>query len=737
MSIARTCKHLIRGAQIACGTVVFSQISVAADKLIEIGTLANVPEIDGVVEPEEWSRAVSRSDLLQSEPIEYAPPSESTTWYFAYDEKNLYVAAIAHYEDPNNVIANVLRQGASLENDDAMSILVDGSNNKRSGYVFALNANGVRADAIFTNGVDQSDEWDGIWRGAASRTETGWSMEMAIPFNTLSFDPTTDTWGLNFWRSNQRTDEVMAWLSVGGEVNPTGSGEMTGLRNLDQGFGLDIVPAVSAINVKGYRGVDSDSEVKPSVDLLYRFSPSISGLLTINTDFAATEVDARNLGLDRFGVFFPEKRTFFLADFDIFQFGGIVDGGPFALTGTAAETNALPFFSRRIGLSSDGQPVDIIAGGKLSGRTGPLDFGALLIRQDDYEDVDATDLAVGRVTYDIFEESLIGAIATYGDPRSNDDNSVVGLDFRYRNTRLGNGRILEGNTWWQQSSSDNVSGDENAYSVAFALSNEEGLSAGFQYQEVEENYSPALGFVDRFGVRLTSVELEHISKFRNSKYFREFLAAATISRWEYLDTGMVQSEELEIIPLRFVTRSGDLFRSWYREHTEGLRVGDQPLGRIGIALDPGIYKFNRPGFFIRTARFRPISFSMRADFGDFYTGKRLELRPQLTWTPNEHVNTSIQLGFNRFEFGEEKRITRQLTWNTEVAFNAFWSLITNVQYDNLSENLGINARLRYNPTAGNDIWFVLNHNMQRDDFDDRFDSLQTTAVAKIRYTYRF
>ena len=720
------------------GSIVCNSSALATDKSLEIARLDSAPTIDGIVGIEEWMQATQRSDMHQASPIEFATPSEKTTWYFAYDETTLYVAAIAHYEDPTTISASVLRQGASLDSDDSLNILVDGSNNKRSGYLFGLNANGVRSDAIFTNGVDQSDEWDGTWRGAAQRIETGWAMEMAIPFNTLSFDPTTDTWGLNFWRENQRTNETIAWQSVGGEVNPTGSGEMSGLRDLDQGLGLDVIPALSGIGSKGYDGGQgSNNELKPSLDVRYRFSPSISGLLTINTDFAATEVDNRQLGLDRFGVFFPEKRTFFLADFDIFQFGGIVEGGPFALVGTAADTNAMPFFSRRIGLSAENQPVDIVAGGKLSGRAGPLDFGALLIRQDGYDGIDATDLAVGRVTLDIFEESLIGAIATYGDPGSNNDNSVVGVDYRYRNTRLGNGRILEGNAWWQKSSSDAVSGKEGAYSAAFALSADEGLSTGFQVQQVDENYDPALGFVDRVGVRLYSLEAEYVAKLRNSDRFREFLVGASASRWEYLDSGMVQSEELEVIPLRFVTTSGDVLRVWFRRFTEGLLTGDQPLNRLGISLDSGVYEFNRPGFYFSTAGYRQFGITIRANFGDFYTGERLEFRPQFRWTPNRHLSTTLEVGFNRFKFPGEKRITRQLTWNTEIAFNVDWSLVTNVQFDNLSDDLGINARLRYNIAAGKDIWFVVNHNMRRDDIDDRFRNEQTTAIAKIRYTWRF
>ena len=192
--------------------------------------------------------------------------------------------------------------------------------------------------------------------------------------------------------------------------------------------------------------------------MFYKLTPSLNASLTLNTDFSATEVDDRQVNLTRFGLFFPEQRDFFLQDADIFEFGRIGQrsmDSPFA---RPLEENALPFFSRRIGLSATGEPVDLEGGGKLSGRAGRWTIGTLAIRQDEFENVEPADLFVGRVAANVLAESAVGLIVTDGDPLSNLDNSVAGVDFRYQNTRLPNGRTLESEAWYQQSSTEGPRG---------------------------------------------------------------------------------------------------------------------------------------------------------------------------------------------------------------------------------------------------------------------------------------
>jgi hypothetical protein len=141
--------------------------------------------------------------------------------------------------------------------------------------------------------------------------------------------------------------------------------------------------------------------------------------------------------------------------------------------------------------------------------------------------------------------------------------------------------------------------------------------------------------------------------------------------------------------------------------------------------------------FLRTAGHRPLSVQLRVEDGGWYNGNRTQIRPEVEWTPNEHLRFSLKYDHNKYDFPDASVITRQITFQNDIAFNAKWSLVTLAQFDNVSDNIGINSRLRYNLSAGQDIWFVINHNMNRDPIDDRFHNEQTLAAFKIRYTFRY
>jgi hypothetical protein len=735
-------------ALLMLASVSFGQSIETNSKSIEIVRLTGAPDIDGVIGESEWSSATTVVDLHEVEPVEFSAPSERTVWYIAYDETALYVAAYAYDSEPDAIVAQTLREGGHLGSDDSLGIIVDAFNNKRSGYEFTLNANGVREDAIYATATRSSKDWDGIWSGAAKRVGDGWTMEMAIPFNTLTFNPSNETWGINFKRRIARRAENIAWQSRNGKINPTVSGEATGFKNLSQGIGLDVVPSVSAYYGKDREFGTSDSEWNPSVDLSYKLTPSINALLTLNTDFAATEVDGRQLGLQRFSLFFPEKRSFFLSDFDIFQFGGVPlgghgGGGQNRTTGTRSGTNGLAFFSRRIGLTSDSAQVDILAGTKISGRVGDVDFGTLYILQDEYvddaaEQINQSDLLVTRISSGVLEESSVGAIFTHGDPGSNSDSSLYGTDFLYRNTRFGTNRSVEGNFWIQKSDNEGINDDDLAWSAVVGFPSREGFEGGLQIHEVEENFDPAMGFANRTGVRLYGGEFGHKVIRSGNPFIQEISHGLEFTRWEFLDTGRIQTQEIKADFFSSRSRAGDFARIDISYETEGLLAGEQPLNSLGITIPAGEYSFRRIGSYIRTAQHRKWDFQLRIEDGEFFNGDRFEIRPEFGWTPNGHFKLSFRYAYNKFDFPGVSAISRQFTLESEISFNSKLSLVTLAQFDNISDSIGINARFRYNLTAGQDIWFVLNHNMMRDlSIDDRFRSTQSVAAAKIRYTFRY
>jgi hypothetical protein len=402
-----------------------------------VRTTAAPPVIDGKLDEEAWKAAALVDNLHQTSPIEYAVPEERTEVYLMYDDEALYIGARLYDPEPDKITANNLRQADNVGQDDRFYVTLDPFNSRTRGYFFGLNPNGVRADGLYQNVTEFYGAWDSIFYGAAGRFEGGWIAEFAIPFKSISFDPNTDTWGVNFSRGVVRKNENIAWVSRNRAYNPAVSGLMTGVEALDP-HGLDVVTSASLRDTRVAAG-GGDSDFEPSLDLVYKITPELNGSLTFNTDFSATEVDDRQVNLTRFGLFFPEKRDFFLREADIFEFGRIGAQQDNISVGQPSRENGRPFFSRRVGLSGTGQIVDIDYGAKVSGRIGEWDIGALSIRQDEFE-YDTRDPATGAVTRvrlgpetlsaarartRVLGESTFGFIATSGDPRGDVDNSLV------------------------------------------------------------------------------------------------------------------------------------------------------------------------------------------------------------------------------------------------------------------------------------------------------------------------
>jgi hypothetical protein len=329
------------------------------EKSVRITRAASPPVIDGVLDDAVWANAAAIDDMHEVQPTEYAEASERTIVYLLYDDDALYVAARLYDREPGKVTDRILRQGEQVFGDDWFSVIIDPFHDRRSGYRFLTNPNGLRQEGLYQNVSDTQWEWQGIWYAAGSVDDEGWVTEIAIPFKSISFDPSNDTWGINFRRAIARRDERIAWVSRNRNTDPSTSGIAVGFEGLQQGMGLDVVPSVSVKSERSFDPGGSDSEWDPSLDVFYKVTPGITSALTINTDFSATEVDDRQVNLTRFGLFFPEKRDFFLQDADIFEFGNL-------------DENGRPFFSRSIGLSSSGDPVDLNIGGDAVQRTSRL-----------------------------------------------------------------------------------------------------------------------------------------------------------------------------------------------------------------------------------------------------------------------------------------------------------------------------------------------------------------------------
>ena len=717
----------------------FSQES-SADKTASVNRTTNPPVIDGVLDDATWSVVTPIDDFHQIRPTDGGIPTERTEVYITYDDNYLYVAAQMYDSEPELTISNILLQNSRLGQDDRIAIIIDPFNTGRGGYRFETNANGVRHDMLYQNVSQMNPDWQVIWEVDAQINELGWSMEMRIPFKTLPFDNNVSTWGFNFARSIRRKGEEVAWVSRNRSYNPGIVGKVSGFTGMDQGMGLDVVPSFLLNARENYEDDVSSTSAEPSLDAFYRITPSLNASITINTDFSATEVDDRQVDLSRFGLFFPEKRDFFLNDSDLFEFGGLGGAGRnqnFAASRSARE-NGRPFFSRRIGLDANSQPADITAGTKISGRAGDFSIGAIAIRQGGDEEVDHNDLFVSNVSMNVLGESSIGMVMTKGDPRSGTDNSVAGIDFNYLNTRIGGGRVLEGDLWYQKSSTSGFNDDQAAYGMSISMPNNDGWRGDLAIKQIESNFLPALGYVNRKGIRDTTFGLGYTHYLRGSIFNRVY-SGIDIYKVGSLATGNIETEVTLFRLAELETTTRDVIRLRARKTTEIL---DEPfdiyedLSRT-VTIATGEYTFTEVNTSIDFAGFRKVYGSYENTIGDFYTGDVIGHKAVLGINFSRNFVTNMSFDLSKFELPEGQFITRLTSLKLSALFSTELAWINLIQYDNVSETFGLNSRLQWTPEAGKEVFIVLNHNMEDLDKNSRFEKALSDLSIKLNYTYRF
>ena len=709
------------------------------------------PMIDGRLDDAVWATAAVVDDFHQSRPIEGAEPTERTEIYLLYDDEALYIGGRFWDSEPGRIAAGTLRhRSLRLGDDDRIAIVLSPFNDRRSGYKFETNANGVKHEAIYQNVSQNLPVWNTIWDVASTTDSGGWTTEIAIPLKSISFDPEIDTWGINFSRAVRRKGEEISWVSRNRSYNPSIVGLATGLTGLEQGLGLDVVPSIalnrrrefaSVGDVAGASSADS-SRTRPSLDLFYKITPSLNGALTLNTDFSATEVDSRQVNLTRFNLFFPEQRAFFLQDTDIFEFGRI--GGRNSDTNQSisgpSRENGRPFFSRRLGLSDSGQPVDLDYGGKLSGRIGPWSVGGLAVRQAEFGEVGSSDVFVGRASLSVLEESAVGFIVTEGDPNTNLDNSVAGVDFRYLNSRLGNSRVLEADAWFLRSDTEGLSGDDRAFGLGLRAPNRSGLRWGVAAKEIQSNFNPALGYVNRAGIRDRTADFGYTHYFLGGPVASWF-ASVDAQRIERVDGGL-QTQIVTITPLEIDSRSRDSVVLQYKSTDEVLirpfRIYRDPSDPSREVVIPrGRYSFGEYVATVATGSHRKFVAALHHRRGDFFGGERVNYGTITTWRPTKHFTFRLGYDYHDIRLPQGAFVTRLANFSSEVAFNSDLLWINRVQYDNVSEEVGINSRLHWVLRDGREAYLVLNRNLQDYDRNNSYDETLSDVSVKVNYTFRF
>ena len=507
------------------------------------------------------------------------------------------------------------------------------------------------------------------------------------------------------------------------------------MSGAEKGVGLDVVPSARVSQTKNFETDVTSDSTEPAIDIFYKLTPSLTASLTLNTDFSGTSVDQRQINLTRFGLFFPEQRVFFLQDTDIFEFGRI-GGSNFQTRTTLSRVekeSGRPFFSRRIGLSGSGETIGIEGGGKLTGRAGDWDIGLLGIRQDEFQGLGASDLFVARLSRNVLEESSVGLIFTDGDPDSDFGNSLYGVDFRYLNTRLKNGSSFQGGFWYQQSDTEGVDESQSAYGVSLSMPNAEGFRWGMGYKELQGNFYPALGFVNRVGVSDLTFDAGY-SWYPQRRMFRYVFSGVDYERIETLN-GELQTQIATIRALELEGNVGDRIELHYQLSDEAL---DAPFEiSDGVIIPVGEYSFNQYCVNVKTAESRKIILDGYYCAGEFFDGDISAPGLEATWRPNMHLRFSLGYHISDVELPYGDFITRLATMRADIAFtNAlYWENVA--QYDNVSDSLGINSIFRWVPRAGREVLLVVNREFIDYTQNRDFTSVTGDITFKFGYTFRF
>jgi hypothetical protein len=605
-----------------------------------------------------------------------------------------------------------------------VTIIVDPFFDHRNGFFFQINPAGARTDGQVSNNAERLNrDWDGIWTAAAQRTDDGWQAEIAIPFKTLRFKPDQEVWGFNVERQIKRRQETDRWSAPRRNVwigNLTEAGRLEGLRGLRQGLGLDVRPYV----LGGEQ--DSDSRFTGGIDVFKNVAPNLNASVTVNTDFAETEADVRQVNLTRFPLLFPEKRTFFLEGAGVFDVAGLTNS-----------RDLQPFFSRDIGLiqsrtGEDNVTVPIAVGAKLIGRGSDYNIGVIDVetRGLSSEHLARQNLLAMRVSRNLFEQSWIGGIVTHGNPSGTGANTVFGADLRLATSKFRGSRNLTFEAY-ALGSDDGRSGRRDA-AGGFRLDypNDQ-WDVSLNWKQIGEAFTAALGFVPRAGIRKTSVGIQYAprpERWGIRQFFFEL-------RPDYITNlrNRVENWRIFTAPFNVRTESGEHLEWNYIPEFEHLDAAFEISP--GVLIAPGSYRWTRFRAEANTATKRPWVIDAALWWGGFYDGTRRQLELGLTVKPNTRVAVAGRLERNDVTLAAGSFDTLVHTVSVDYNFSADVSWANLAQYDSESRIAGVQSRFRWILKPGNDLFLVLNRGWYRT-FEGVYLPNFDRGSLKLQYTVR-
>lgn len=691
--------------------------------------------LDGQINEPFWQNIPPFDDFLMQEPIEGSLPTERTAIRLAYDTENLYIAVVLYDANPSEIKAFQKKRDAAVDTDDSFSWIFDTYLDKRNAYKFTITPKGLKSDALISTGQGSTinKDWDGIWHLRTQIGDFGWSAEIKIPFRTLNFPKDQATWGVNFKREIRRKNETVLWS--GHKLNqgidrPQNAGLLVGLDNISQGIGLEAKPFAIIRNEKVG---DNASKTKASAgfDVNYNITTNLKASLTINTDFAETEVDDRQINLTRFPLRFPEKRDFFLEGAGIYSY--------------APRSGVNPYFSRSIGLRN-GQPIPIKYGARILGRVGGIDMALLQVRTGETAEVNAENFTVARLKKNLGKESTLGFVYTRRGTEEGEqpieflqNRHTYGADLAWNTSTFLSNKNLQfqafftfHNPAFTDDKSSNIL-DRSSRGFRFNFPNQPWF-AHCSYREFGTGFDPGVGFNRRNAFRRIEPSIGFAPIFQKSTILRQVTTRVSFENlWDLGFKLLTQNLRMTLADIRF--ESGARASLLLTRNYERLESDFDILRDESIIIPLEEYTNWILRVRLNTAVYRKLVGTFDVERGGFWSGTRTTWRLGTILRPFSGLNLSVNYAYSKVRLMEGNFSTSLLQFQGGYDITPYLSLSSILQFDNISKVLGMNHRFRWIITPGSDVFIVYNQNWISENLDYRL--LDRSAVLKVNYTHRF
>ena len=682
--------------------------------------LATALRVDGELDEPVYETVAPVSDFIQQLPDEGAPATERTDAWVMFDEENLYISGRCwESAPPEEWVATELRRDAgNMLNNDLFGFLIDTFYDRRNALLFYANPIGGFVDQAITNEGNPNRDWNPVWDVQTGRFDGGWTIEMVVPFKSLRYRPGREqVWGIQLRRTVMRKNEWSYLTLI--PISAAGFGGRGGVFRVSAAgtlVGLEAPPASPHLEVKPYAIGDVTTDLTAAtprvnetsgsagVDIKYGLTQSLTADFTYNTDFAQVEVDEQQVNLTRFSQFFPEKREFFLEGRGIFEFAR----GSFRTARSLRRQSVFGggdaptiFYSRRIGLQGS-DVVPILGGGRLTGKVGPFDVGALNIQTGSLADagVAGTNFSVLRIRGDLLRRSSIGMIATNRSVSLDGDgaNQAIGVDATFSFFDSVNLLGYYARTW-----TGGITGRDTSYQARFDYGADR---YGFELDHllVENNFLPEIGFVRRDNFRRTSVSGRFSPRPATVDAVRQFVLEGSFDYFLTADTGDLETRQVQVA-FQTEFENSDQFGVRVSDSYELVRLPFSP-GR-GITIPVGGYRFSDAGITYALGPQRPLNGRVEVTAGGYFGGtiRSVSLsRGRIDLFPNVSVEPS--LSFNWIDLPHGSARTDLAVTRVNYTFSSRMFLSGLLQYNSANRTVGTNLRLRWEYTPGSELFVV-------------------------------